>query len=177
MENLNKKQIIIIVIISLIILIVVGYYIITNFQKINYENLDDMEITEENNIEISNTTEKIENNIVVHVAGAVRQEGIVTLKEGQRIVDAINAAGGLTEKADLANVNLAYILSDGQKIYIPTEGEEAKISTENGDKIIVDVKEENTKNNSLININTATLTELLELPRSRKLHSTKDNRI
>ena len=99
------------------------------------------------------------------------------MKEGQRIVDAINAAGGLTEKADLANVNLAYILSDGQKIYIPTEGEEAKISTENGDKIIVDVKEENTKNNSLININTATLTELLELPRSRKLHSTKDNRI
>ena len=79
MENLNKKQIIIIVIISLIILIVVGYYIITNFQKINYENLDDMEITEENNIEISNATEKIEDNIVVHVAGAVMQEGIVTL--------------------------------------------------------------------------------------------------
>lgn len=167
MENLNKKQIITIGIIALIILIVVGYYIITNFQKISYENLDDMEISKENNAETSNTVEKIENKIVVHIAGAVRQEGIVTLEEGQRIVDAINAAGGLTEKANLANVNLAYVLSDGQKIYIPKEGEEAKISTENGDKIIVDVKEENTKSNSLININTATLAELLELPRSR----------
>lgn len=177
MENLSKKQIIVIAIIAVIIVIVVGYYFINNFQQINYEILDEAEISEENDTQTNTIIEEISQKIIVHIAGAVRQEGIVTLEEGQRIVDAINEAGGLTEKADLTNVNLAYILSDGQKIYIPTVGEEAKISTENGEKIIVDTKEENTKNNLLININTATIAELLELPRSRKLNSTKNNRI
>lgn len=177
MENLSKKQIIVIAIIAIIIVIVVGYYLINNFQQINYEILDEAEISEENDTQTNIIIEEISKKIIVHIAGAVRQEGIVTLEEGQRIVDAINEAGGLTEKADLTNVNLAYILSDGQKIYIPTAGEEVKISTENGEEITVDTKEENTKNNSLININTATISELLELPRSRKLNSTKNHRI
>ena len=176
MENLSKKQIITIGVIALIILIVVGYYYITNLQQINYENLEEAETIEENNIE-TNTIEETSQEIIVHIAGAVRQEGIVTLKEGARIVDAINQAGGLTEKADLTDVNLAYMLLDGQKIYIPNKGEEVQISLENGDEIIVIEAEIEETKNGIVNINTATIAELMELPRNRKLNSTKNNRI
>ena len=176
MENLSKKQIITIGVIALIILIVVGYYYITNLQQINYENLEEAETIEENNIE-TNTIEETSQEIIVHIAGAVRQEGIVTLKEGARIVDALNQAGGLTEKADLTDVNLAYMLLDGQKIYIPNKGEEVQISLENGDEIIVIEAEIEETKNGIVNINTATIAELMELPRNRKLNSTKNNRI
>ena len=176
MENLSKKQIITIGVIALIILIVVGYYYITNLQQINYENLEEAETIEENNIE-TNTIEETSQEIIVHIAGAVRQEGIVTLKEGARIVDAINQAGGLTEKADLTDVNLAYMLLDGQKIYIPNKGEEVQISLENGDEIIVIEAEIEETKNGIVNINTATIAELMELPRNRKLNSKKNNRI
>lgn len=163
MENLSKKQIIIIGIILVTIVVVVVYYFFNSIQEINYENLDNTETeeTEENDIK-SNITE-IEEKIVVHIAGAVNKEGIVTLKEGERIIDAINQAGGLKENADLTNVNLAYIISDGQKIYIPHIGEEQKENSENGENIIVSESKENSQNTSLININTATVAQLTEL--------------
>lgn len=163
MENLSKKQIIIIGIILVTIVVVVVYYFFNNIQEINYENLDNMETeeTEENDIKSSIT--EIEEKIVVHIAGAVNKEGIVTLKEGERIIDAINQAGGLKENADLTNVNLAYIISDGQKIYIPHIGEEQKENSENGENIIVSESKENSQNTSLININTATVAQLTEL--------------
>lgn len=163
MENLSKKQIIIIGIILVAIVVVVLYYFFNSIQEINYENLDNTETeeTEENDIKSSIT--EIEEKIVVHIAGAVNKEGIVTLKEGERIIDAINQAGGLKENADLTNVNLAYIISDGQKIYIPHIGEEQKENSENGENIIVSESKENSQNTSLININTATVAQLTEL--------------
>ena len=66
--------------------------------------------------------------IMVHITGMVQNPGIVKLKEGDRIDDAIKAVGGVTEKADLNAVNLAYKLSDGQKIYIP-EKNAPKVNT------------------------------------------------
>ncbi len=162
MENLSKKQWIILVFIIVIIIGVVGYYLYTNFQQISYENLEDDEFEEEI-IENEIVEEEVET-IVVHIAGAVRKEGIVELNDGARIVDAINKAGGLNENADLSKVNLAFIISDGQKIYIPFIGEEAEISTESGENVIQDNNNEGSSNNSLVNINTASLSQLLELP-------------
>lgn len=162
MENLSKKQWIILIFIIVIIIGVVGYYLYTNFQQISYENLEDDEFEEEI-IENEIVKEEVEK-IVVHIAGAVRKEGIVELNDGARIVDAINKAGGLNENADLSKVNLAFIISDGQKIYIPFIGEEAEISTESGENVIQDNNNEGSSNNSLVNINTASLSQLLELP-------------
>lgn len=163
MENLSKKQIIIIGIILVTIVIVVVYYIFNSIQQINYENLDNMESDDTEQNEIKSNVSETEELIVVHIAGAVNKEGIVTLKEGKRIIDAINEAGGLKENADLTNVNLAYIISDGQKIYIPHIGEEQKENSEIGENIIVSESKENSQNTSLININTATVAQLTGL--------------
>jgi competence protein ComEA len=60
---------------------------------------------------------------VVHVAGAVKNAGVVKLPNGSRVHDAILAAGGGTAAADLNLLNLAAVLEDGQKIYVPRRGE------------------------------------------------------
>lgn len=165
MENLSKKQILIIGVIAVIIVVVVVYYFFNSIQEISYEDLDSIESEElyEDDIK-SSIREVVEENIIVHIAGAVNNEGIVTLKEGERVIDAINQAGGLQEDADLTNVNLAYQVSDGQKIYIPHVGEEENENSENGEDMIVGSLNENSQSSSLVNINTATVTELTDLP-------------
>lgn len=63
--------------------------------------------------------------VVVHVAGQVQRPGVVRLSPGARIQDALSAAGGLTDGADLSRLNLARIVTDGERVYVPAPGEEA----------------------------------------------------
>jgi competence protein ComEA len=57
--------------------------------------------------------------LIVHVVGAVRRPGLLRLKEGARVADALARAGGPTRKADLSAVNLAAPLADGQQVVVP----------------------------------------------------------
>ena len=57
--------------------------------------------------------------LVVYVVGAVRHSGLVHLPEGARVADALERAGGPTRRADLALVNLAAPVADGQQIVVP----------------------------------------------------------
>ncbi|WP_152192869.1 ComEA family DNA-binding protein [Georgenia satyanarayanai] len=61
--------------------------------------------------------------VVVHVAGAVHEPGVVELPTGARVADAVTAAGGGQEDAELAAVNLARPLVDGEQVYVPRVGE------------------------------------------------------
>lgn len=61
--------------------------------------------------------------VVVDVAGAVARPGVVTLDDGARVEDALAAAGGVIDGADLRGVNRAARLSDGQRVYVPLDGE------------------------------------------------------
>jgi competence protein ComEA len=61
--------------------------------------------------------------VVVHVVGQVASPGVVTLPAGARLADAITAAGGATAEADLAAVNLARVLVDGEQVVVPRPGE------------------------------------------------------
>ena len=61
--------------------------------------------------------------IVVHVAGAVAKPGVVQVPSGSRVYEAVAAAGGSTPAADLNRLNLAAVVEDGQKIYVPQPGE------------------------------------------------------
>jgi len=67
--------------------------------------------------------------IEVHVVGAVREPGLVTVSAGARVGDAVLAAGGLTGKADQAAVNLARVVRDGEQIVVPRRGEHVEPST------------------------------------------------
>ena len=57
--------------------------------------------------------------LVVYVVGAVRRAGLVQLPEGARVADAVEQAGGPTRRADLALVNLAAPVADGQQVVVP----------------------------------------------------------
>lgn len=60
--------------------------------------------------------------VLVHVAGAVKRPGLYELFEGDRIADAIEAAGGPRRSADLHVLNLAQVIVDGARIEVPSKG-------------------------------------------------------
>jgi competence protein ComEA len=61
--------------------------------------------------------------IYVHILGQVERPGLYALRDGDRGVDIVAAAGGFTSEADPAGINLARFLSDGEQIYVPAVGE------------------------------------------------------
>ncbi|SDS38924.1 competence protein ComEA [Paraoerskovia marina] len=67
--------------------------------------------------------------LVVHVVGEVAEPGLVDLAAGMRVADAIAAAGGPTSTADLAALNLAREIADGEQIYVPAPGEEVPVAS------------------------------------------------
>ena len=117
----------------------------------------DFKINEEYDFKINNIKKDKLNKIIIHITGEVKYPGVVELPENSRIVDAIEAAGGESENANLNELNLAYILSDGEKIYIPNKYE---------DNINVLKQNEEIKNQIIgkININKASKSELMTLP-------------
>lgn len=163
MEILNKKQKIIVVVLIIIMCIVIGYYIISKTEKYDYSDIEKIPNITEEDQEVDDNI--IENKIVIHITGEVEEEGVIELEKGARISDAIEEAGGTTEEADLSNVNLAYSLSDGQKVKIPNinEKDEEVIVVEEkaGDNIII---EGNKSKEEKININKAAQTEIETLP-------------
>lgn len=63
--------------------------------------------------------------LYVHVLGAVTKPGLYVLDLNARLVDALAAAGGTTEDADLSAINLARVLEDGEQIVVPVLGAQA----------------------------------------------------
>ncbi len=100
--------------------------------------------------------------IYIDVGGEVNMPGLYCLPEGSRVNDAIIIAGGLTEKADLSEVNLAYILSDALKITIPQKESEIKKKKTIISKSI-NVSSNSSTESSKVNINTATKEQLKTL--------------
>lgn len=93
--------------------------------------------------------------IFVHVAGEVKTPGLIELALGARVAQAVADAGGATSSADLSAVNLAQVVSDGEQIYLPAIGEQAPEAANHS---------EATDDGSPINLNTATASELQDLP-------------
>jgi len=112
--------------------------------------------------------EQEEKIIIIDIGGAIQNPGIVKLKEGSRVFDAVEGAGGLTGNADTLNVNLAACISDGDKIYIPNKNESSQDNTQAGiitssvSKGVVSQNhiESSSISNSLININQASSEQL-----------------
>lgn len=110
---------------------------------------DEEEVTLPENTQ-QQAEETLPEEVVVDISGAVISGRVVTLEAGSRVEDAIRAAGGLADDADLSGINRAAQLTDGQKIYIPTFEE-----TQAGITYQADSQSENVRTDGLININTA----------------------
>jgi competence protein ComEA len=188
-KNVSISKLIIIIVIFVVILsiAIIGYILQEKDSMLNIENVNDDNLygfeedkTDENSNNIADgeslqnsiNNESVSNieeqeNIKIHIAGEVNFNGIIALKEGSRIDDAIEKAGGLTENADISEVNLAYPVEDGQKIYIPSKAEMVEAKKE--EKTIETVIESgslsigSSTKNGKVNINTANLEELQKI--------------
>lgn len=124
--------------------------------------------------------------IRIHVTGAVAQPGVYALPRGSIVQDALEAAGGLTQRADLRAVNLAQLLIEGDQVTVPelpptltptftpspTDTPAPTITVGPGTPTLTPLPTATTPRptsgpapNALININTATQAELETLPR------------
>jgi competence protein ComEA len=97
--------------------------------------------------------------LVVHVVGWVRRPGVYELSEGQRIIDAIDAAGGPRRGADLGALNLAAVLADAQQVIVPRIGAASGPPATPGAPVATSPGAP-----SLVNVNMATPEELETLP-------------
>jgi competence protein ComEA len=91
--------------------------------------------------------------ITVHVAGAVRSPGLVTLRAGDRVAHAVAAAGGALAVADLSVLNLAATVGDGDQVTVPVKGEQPTASASSG-----------ARDDGLVDVNHASVADLEFLP-------------
>ena len=175
----ENKKVLIMIIIAVIVIIIFSFLhglIYNTNQDIVFNN----ETADEKWENIgANSFAKKEGYIVINVVGEVNNPGVVTLEEGSRIIDAINACGGKTDKADISEINLAYVLDDGVRLYIPSYSEMKDRKLDNSIKGTDAIKEnaglsntiqesvtinDEKEQSSKININTASIEELKKLP-------------
>lgn len=101
--------------------------------------------------------------VYVDVDGAVVSPGVYRLKDGARVAQAIDAAGGLTAEADVTGLNRASKVADGQKIYVPKVGEQQTVSADGGADGGAVLASGANDVAGLVNINTASAAELQTL--------------
>ncbi|MEZ5126415.1 MAG: helix-hairpin-helix domain-containing protein [Thermoleophilia bacterium] len=104
--------------------------------------------------------------VLVHVCGAVRSPGVYELAEGARLGEALELAGGATAKADLAAVNLAARVADGQQVVVPERGDAGSAPGAGGTEAggTAGGGTAASGGGSLVSLNSATMAELEGLP-------------
>lgn len=110
---------------------------------------------------VSTATATVPVQIVVHVAGAVRDPGVVTLGPDARVVEAIEVAGGPVDEADLDRLNLAARLSDGQRVLVARVGDPPTPALPDGDG---PTAESGGSAAAPLDVNLASVAELEQLP-------------
>lgn len=85
-------------------------------------NVQEKEIEKKGKPKISDTKEQ-KRTIIIDVKGAVSKEGVYEMKEGDRVKDAVQKAGGFLSEVDMKKVNLAQIVQDQMLLYIPSKNE------------------------------------------------------
>ena len=108
--------------------------------------------------------DKTPETILVHVAGAVVNPGLIELPYESRVTDAIKTAGGTIENADTSFLNLAENIFDGQKLYVPIKGEKIDSPLITNDESIKAARSTSREVRFPINLNTASKEELTALP-------------
>lgn len=132
-----------------------------NQKPLTQESLTKNSLTQEASVNTNEQQkEKLIQKIKVYICGEINNAGVYELDSNSRVIDLINIAGGTRKDAYLESINLAEILTDSQKIYIPSKEE---ILNSEGLNSIGELNNNNLKN-KIININFAGKNELELLP-------------
>ncbi|PGW59824.1 competence protein ComE [Bacillus thuringiensis] len=115
---------------SLGLVVIIGTLLFLVFWKTNQSvertpttmNVQEKEIEKKGKPKISDTKEQ-KRTIIIDVKGAVSKEGVYEMKEGDRVKDAVQKAGGFLSEVDIKKVNLAQIVQDQMLLYIPSKNE------------------------------------------------------
>ena len=110
------------------------------------------------------TTEAGDHPVIVHVAGAVALPGVYELAAGDRVLAAIESAGGATAAADLDGLNLAASVADGQRIYVPEQGEVDPATVPSGPTVSETSGADDEPAPGPVDLNTATAEQFEALP-------------
>ena len=156
MEFFTKREQIAILSVVLIVMAALGIKIIGDRQgpvATGVKSISEIDLVETDQISMEDMRPAV---IMVHISGQVYHPGIYELLEGDRLVDVVNLSGGLTKAADLDRINLARKLSDEDKLYIPSIGEETTYE--------VEVVGSTSGGNGKININSCSKADLESLP-------------
>lgn len=129
---------------------------------------NDIKMSHTDSINEKRTQKNLEpKDVTCDISGAIKNQGVYTLKNGARLNELIEIAGGLATNAQLKNVNRALILKDQDKIYIPHVGEKFSktdiVSSEEGNSTTSTDMSNVQSNSPKININTADSVELQKL--------------
>lgn len=125
------------------------------------ESIDSTAVIKAEQKEEEGTEQARETEIYVHVCGCVKKPGVYRLHFGARTQEAIDAAGGFSEKANQTAWNLAEVLQDGMQVYIPSK-DEAKEALNEEQSLGKDLSA--SQKGNTVNINTASKEELMTLP-------------
>lgn len=155
--ELRKDLIKIVAVPALVIVAILFFWISSHNDEIQIE--DGGEVSSQGDVLTENTAgETVSAKIYVDIGGEVEMPGVYEVKEGTRLFEVIERAGGLTENADIDGINRAEAVIDGQKIMINAKGEEASIESSD-----TQTKSQNAAEGK-VNINTATSAELQTIP-------------
>ena len=155
---------------AIVILIASFYFFLQSTQNSTPDTVQLLSASEpqpETTEQTSQPEETAHETVLVDVKGAVQHPGVYSFTTENRIIDAIQAAGGYTKSADTKLINHAQKLSDELVIYVPEIGEELEqmpTVSSSSSSSSSSSPQANSSQTGTVNINTATESELTTLP-------------
>lgn len=168
MPKFTRNQQIAGIALLIIILFFTGYFIYNKSMVSDSPDLEQNVAKKETNSTLKDDStdvlSKPKKDLKIYITGLVKAPGVYTMREGDRIEDAIKLAGGTLDGADLSNVNLAEKVKDEEMIKIIKIGENVNQNSNTSGTTTNSSNFENKSNGGKININKATKEELDTLP-------------
>lgn len=173
-EIWEEKKIVVIALLTLIG--AVGFYFYNNNEKVDNSSVLTSQTEQKDSSQNLNQTQSMHsqsnsqsfssNKVTVDISGAVKHGGVYTLKNGARLNDLIEAAGGLHKRAQVRAINRAQLLKDQDQIYVPYEGEKVDLPATNSTNSANSQSGSSTSgqsNGEQVHLNSATVADLQKL--------------
>lgn len=159
MDDFSQRERKLLILLGISFLISIGLFFGNKFrEEKKYSFMTEEQATEYSIEENSSAAPSLkEEKIYIHISGAVGNPGLLEIESNSRLIDAIEAAGGSLDDADLEQVNLSRKVHDEERIHIPKKGELTAPLT-----ILPQENDQSASNK--VNINLGNKEQLMELP-------------